>query len=364
MFLSIISALISIFGILFLTHFYLYTRLKKIFKVKKWIIAVVLAGLTASFILMEIVERYFSNWFTNGLYYVISMWLGVLVFLLFGFALLDLVTLILKLFKVKIDYRKIGLALLAFIAALTVYSAINATILRVKKVELAFDNLPNDLKIAQISDVHLGNIYGREYVEKIVALTNEQQPDLILITGDLFDESDGKAAADLAPLKDLKSTYGVYFVTGNHETYAGKDQALELVRQNNITVLTNEVVKIGGIQLVGIEYPNNEMPQANEPLKNLTIDNNIFSLLMYHTPSGIEQTLEKGINLQLSGHTHNGQFFPFSIFPKLIYGYSNGLYKLDNDSFIYVSPGTGTWGPAMRLLSQNEITVFELKKNK
>jgi len=214
-------------AILFLLHYYIYGRLKRVLKVNRYFLAFALGLLTASFILMEIIERHWSNKITNTLYFFSSVWLGVLFFLVFGFALLDLINFLLKLAKAKTNYRQMGGMLLVFILIITIYSIINATTVTVNHLDLQFPNLEKDLKVVQISDAHIGVVHSTSYIEQIVQKTNALNPDMILITGDFFDESNDIQEDDISPLKNLNARYGTYFVTGNHETYFGKEKAIK-----------------------------------------------------------------------------------------------------------------------------------------
>lgn len=357
-----VAILLFLLAILFLLHYCLFTRIIKVIRIKRIILIFILASLTGGFILIEIISHYTSNQLVNIIYFFFAVWLGAFFLLLIGFGLLDLGYALLKFAGLKADYRSLGIGLLSLVLFISVYSVINAAGIKINKISLRFSNLENDVKIIQLSDVHLGAVHSMTYLEKIVRMANQLKPDFVLITGDLLNESDSIAGKDLAPLKNLQSTYGTYFVTGNHEKYFGVDKALSLIKEGNITALRNEIKNIGGIQLIGIDYPDSEFSRHNEVLKNLETDKNLVSVLMYHPPSGTEEAEEKGINLQLSGHTHNGQIFPFSIFERLVFKYVSGLHKLKNNSYLYVSAGTGTWGPPMRFLSQSEITEIDFIK--
>jgi uncharacterized protein len=357
----IITAILLMFSILFLTHYYIYNRILNVFNINKLLLASILGILTISFILMSIIERYICNSLTKFVYFVSSSWLGVLFFLLIGFLLIDLIFFIFKLFGTDLDYKALGISMMIIIIIITTYSLYNARQVRVTQITIEAADIKENIKIIQMSDLHIGALNNKDYLEKVVKLSNNLNPDLVLITGDLFDGSGKITNTELEPLKSLKTSSGVYFVTGNHETYFNQDEMLDLIKLQNITILRNEARDVAGIQLIGIDYPNNEFSKNNEVLKNISVEKDKFSILMYHSPTGIQDAVDKGIRLQLSGHAHNGQIFPIQLIEKLIYKYVSGLHHLKN-TYFYVSQGAGTWGPRMRFGSYSEIVEINLKK--
>jgi len=150
------------------------------------------------------------------------------------------------------------------------------------------------------------------------------------------------------------------FVTGNHETYEGLEEVFRVLNPTNIKMLSNEMFEFNGIQIIGVNY-SFDQDHLKNMLHSLKIEKSKPSILMYHLPQGLDVANEAGVDLQLSGHTHNGQIFPFSLLVKLLFPYNNGLYEY-NGTCLYVSQGTGTWGPPMRLGSKNEITLIKLTK--
>jgi predicted MPP superfamily phosphohydrolase len=347
-------------SILFFAHFYIYTRILKLFKINKILLIFILSFLTLSFILMSIIVRNTNNIITDGLYSISATWLGVLLFLLIGFALVDLIVFGFKLAGINLSYKIAGNIMLSLVLIITLYSLINAEKIQVTKVNFEFDNLKKDIKIVQLSDIHVGVIHSEAYLKKIVNATNKLNPDFVLITGDLFDGEGEVSEKTIAPLKDLKSKYGVYFVTGNHENYFGLDKSLELVRSQNITVLRNEEINVDGIQLIGQDYPLEEFGNKTEILKGINVNKSKVSVFMYHDPAGFKQAAEKGISLQLSGHIHKGQILPFELLERIFIKYVSGTYE-SNNSYLFVSQGVGTWGPPMRFGSKSEIVEIDLK---
>jgi uncharacterized protein len=337
----------------FAAHFYIYLRLEKAFQLRRMPLLIAIGVLAVSFPVASFLTRANLK-AADYFYFVAAAWIGVAFFLLIGFAIVDLLSL------AKVDYRIASLVMIILVFLLSTYSIANASFLKVNKVEVKIDGLKTPMKAVQISDVHLGAIHSKSYMNKIVEKTNALNPDIVFITGDLFDGGGDVSEFDISSLKDLKSKYGTYFVLGNHEIYFGADKAVSWVRGNNVTVLRNEVIVVNGVQVMGMDYPG-ELTTGNFGLKELTskIDKSKPSILLYHQPAGINEMAKENISLQLSGHLHNGQIFPFGLLQRFFFKYVSGLHKIES-SYLYVSQGAGTWGPPMRFLSNSEITEIDL----
>ncbi|MBY0413683.1 MAG: metallophosphoesterase [Bdellovibrionales bacterium] len=242
---------------------------------------------------------------------------------------------------------------------------------KVVDVDISIKNLPHSLeslKIAQISDLHIGPTIQSRYVKKVVAKTNSTNPDLIFITGDLVDGNIEATKKHLLPLKDLKARYGIYYVTGNHEYYWGIEKLIPEIKKVGFDVLMNEnrIIEVGNakILLVGIPDPMaGVVSKENRPdlikakLNETPTD---LKILLAHRPDPYKEANKEGFQLQFSGHTHAGQFFPFSLFISFAHKYYRGLSHYENLK-LYVNPGTGYWGPANRFGIASEITLAHLK---
>jgi hypothetical protein len=196
-------------------------------------------------------------------------------------------------------------------------------------------------------------------VEKV----NLLKPDAVFITGDLFDGMDGNFDNVSDALNQIQAPDGIYFVTGNHETYFGLDKVNKILAQTKIKVLNDDVVDVKGLQIIGTLFPGDGQSRDIETvIKNNP--NYVFgkpTILLHHAPTEIDQAKRLGVNLQLSGHTHKGQIFPFGYVTKLIYrGYDYGLHT-EGDYNIYTTNGVGTWGPPMRTGNTPEIVDITLK---
>ena len=215
------------------------------------------------------------------------------------------------------------------------------------------------LTLVQISDLHLGLLAGEKRVLKISALLEDIQPDILVCTGDLLD-SNPKGLAELVPLlRDFPATWGKFVVTGNHELYIGLDAARDYFRRAGFVLLDGRIWRKDGIALAGVAYSRSRSCDGEKEVAR-GFRPEEFNVLLKHSPEVCTESAE-GFDLQLSGHTHKGQIFPFSLVTKAVYPYLAGMYSLANGSAIYVNQGTGTWGPQMRLLTHQEITVFNIE---
>jgi len=259
-------------------------------------------------------------------------------------------------------------SLVAFGAAGTgAASALGQVALR--KVQVPLRRLSPSLsgfRIAQLTDLHIGPTLGAGWLHDVVARTNAAEPDLIVITGDLVDGSVAALRAETAPLALLKAKHGVFFVTGNHEYYSGVDEWIAELTRLGIRVLRNEHVPIGGpegFDLAGVDdwsskrFGNGHGPDLSRALAGRDAAREL--VLLAHQPKQIHEAAAKGVGLQLSGHTHGGQIFPWGLFVRIDQPYVAGLDRHE-DTMIYVSRGTGFWGPPMRVGAPSEISLLEL----
>lgn len=244
----------------------------------------------------------------------------------------------------------------------------------IKNVEVPLSNLPQEfdgLVITQISDVHIGPLLHRGFSEKIVEQVLSTNPDMIVVTGDLVDGSIAQLRDHVAPLAGLKAQLGTYFCTGNHEYYSGADEWIEEVRRLGMIPLTNSnrilergnaKVMIAGVYdyRAGTVHPTHSHdPHAAAKTEVTDV---AVKILLAHQPKSITLANEAGFDLQLSGHTHAGQMYPFSWIVRLVHRYNEGLYRHDNRMWIYVNRGTGYWGPPNRFGLPGEITRITLKR--
>jgi predicted MPP superfamily phosphohydrolase len=244
---------------------------------------------------------------------------------------------------------------------------------RIRKVRVPLARLPKALAgmtLAQITDLHVGQTVRRDYVENVVARINALSPDAVVITGDLVDGSVEELAQHVAPLGELKSKYGTFFVTGNHEYYSGALPWIAHLQSLGIKVLRNERVTLGhgdeAIDLLGVDDSGKNHPLmlqghgADTAKAAAGADPTRVKILLAHQPKEVRKAVKFGIDLQISGHTHGGQLWPWGYLVGLTQPYLSGLHQHDGKTWIYVSCGTGYWGPPMRLGTTAEITHIEL----
>lgn len=225
----------------------------------------------------------------------------------------------------------------------------------VKKIEFSSPRLVKPVRFVQITDVHIGS-RSQSFLEKVVRKINQLEPDFVCITGDFVDAT-GVSETELQSLKSI--TGPVYFSIGNHEKYEDLDEILQRMFNLGVKSLRNDQVRFrDDIQIIGIDDMDDAM-QVKRQLQHIEISDEAFVVLMYHRPRGLEAAADAGIDLMLSGHTHNGQIFPFNFVVSSVFDKVKGMYKNGN-SRLYVSQGTGTWGPVMRFGTQSEITLFEI----
>lgn len=221
-------------------------------------------------------------------------------------------------------------------------------------VRLMSDKLGKPLRFVQISDVHIGSRTTR-FLEKTIQRVEALKPDFLCITGDFIDQP-GITEDKLASLKLF--TGPIYYCIGNHERYEDLDDIVSRMESLGVEVLRNRAVTSDGIQLIGID-DHEDPEQVAKILPTIEVLKNAFSILLYHRPEGIEAAQAHGVDLKISGHTHNGQIVPFNKAVSSRFKFTKGLYPF-NGSYLYVNEGTGTWGPTLRLGTRSEITVFEL----
>ncbi len=264
--------------------------------------------------------------------------------------------------------------ILGFAAAATGYGIHEARQrATIERITILLPHLPgpfDGLRIAQITDVHAGFTIKRGFVERIAEQVGELDADIIALTGDLVDGTVPWLRNDVAPLGDLTAPMGKFFVTGNHEYYSGAEPWIDEIDRLGFTVLLNEhrVIRRDGEQLVlgGItDYTAGQFipRQASDPRKAFEgAPSGAVRILLAHQPKSIFASIKAGCDLQLSGHTHGGQFFPWNYLATIDQPFIKGLHQLDGVT-IYVSRGTGYWGPPVRTGIPPEITLITLKRN-
>ncbi len=282
-----------------------------------------------------------------------------------GFMALGLSSLLIVLFAV-IDVLRLpvtGATVLVIAAILTAAGALQARRPRVVRVSVPILDLPADLegfRIVQLSDLHIGPTLKRRFMERVVATANALDPDVVALTGDVADGFVAELRADVAPLAALAARYGKFYVTGNHEYYWDAPGWMREVERLGLSVLHHayRVVEHGSARLLFAGVPDTSVP-SDPAAALLGAPASDVRVLLAHQPRSAYAARDAGFDLQLSGHTHGGQYFPFNFLVRLFQPFVAGLHRLEA-MWLYVSRGTGYWGPPLRLGAPSEITLIEL----
>ena len=373
----LIFAVLIFFG----AHYFLYYSVVRFFGVAshaiRGTILTVIFLLPISFFVFSALSHLKQSPLLNFFYIVSASWLGLAVCFFLAACLVWILAWLAGLTSLNFNMPVVSAVIFSLSGLLFVYGVWNAFHPQIKNIEVKIKDLPiawQDKTIIQLSDVHLGHIHGVKFLQNIVNKTNAQNPDLVLITGDLFDGMDGDLSIFIDVLKSLKAKEGVFFVIGNHETFLGVDRAYLVLMEAGIKVLDNEFIDLNGLQLVGLSYQGEHgMPSVTGKIRDISeiftsfkekgFDLTRPSILMHHAPTDIAQAKANGIDLELSGHTHVGQTIPFGVVTHMIYGkYYYGL-TTEGDFSIYTSSGAGTWGPPMRIGNTPEIVSIKISKS-
>jgi uncharacterized protein len=334
--------------------------------------------LSLSFIAGRMLERFSLSWFSSSLVLLGSFWLAAMVyFLLFAFAIdiLRLLNFIVPFFPsfltVNPEQTKemTSFVVVAVVSLIVLGGYINARSPIVKALALTIPKNGRTLKslnIAVASDIHLGTIVCKAKLERIVERINALDPDLVLLPGDVVDEDIGPVIRNNLgeTLRKIQSKYGVLAITGNHEYIGGVEPACKYLSEHGITMLRDSSVLVGGgLYVVGREDISIRgfTGKTRKPLPELMagVDKSYPVILMDHQPFRLEEAEANGVDLQLSGHTHHGQLWPFNFITKKVYELSWG-YKKKGNTHYYVSCGVGTWGPPIRTGNRPEIINIKL----
>jgi len=334
----------------FAMNFYVLSRLCRLFRIKKGLVfwAVVFIC-TISLIGASIFQSYVGNVLSRIIYILAANWYGILWLLFSSLIIYEVVRVF-----IKTNPFVAGVLILIIVVLASVYSIVNAQLVKIRRLSILGNVNSN---IVQLSDIHIGSVSGK-FLQRIIEQTNDLNPDLVLITGDLVDNYNKTTQEAIGLLDGL--TAPVFFVNGNHEEYAGPARIAKSLNAANVTVLNNRQIDYDGIQIIGIDN-NVKKKDLEQVLQKININEANFSILMSHFPVELKTLSQTGLDLVLSGHTHSGQIFPFNHIVRLFYKPSSGLHKYNN-TYQYITSGTGTWGPRMRLGSRSEIVLLEIRK--
>ncbi|MBF0224872.1 MAG: metallophosphoesterase [Desulfobacterales bacterium] len=333
-----------------------------------------------------------ENLFTVSFSIISGIWFAFALHLLMALLLGHFFLIFISLIGKKINKKMTGIICFVIAVMFTGYGVINALYPQVKTIEIQLKNLPEawrNKSIVHIADMHLGRIQGVGFINRLAIKINKLNPDIIAITGDMFDGIPKNMEELNIALSQFRSVHGTYYVLGNHDRRTGAEKLRDILKKSKITILANEVIVINNLMIIGITYPGiSDFSEIKLPEKisiETLLDPDIPKLLLFHTPTNIYTkkedektqryksywqpdtsfTMNKKLGnvLQLSGHTHKGQIFPFNFLTHHRYnGYDYGLFH-EGDFLLYVTNGVGNWGPMLRTFNTPEILLIKLRGN-
>lgn len=343
--------------------------------------ALFLVAMVVAPIAVRLLDRHGLPLASRYLAYICYTWMGLIFFFFWMSLCLDVFNVSMRLLALlpgsatgrfvwtgKNSFMFLTLA----VVLLGVWSAFNAWQIRLHRVELHTTKLPaskSKLTIAQISDLHLGLMVGERRMSRVVRLLERAKPDVLVCSGDFVDAQMERFDNLAAVLAEIKAPLGKFAVMGNHEFYAGIRQSERFLKDAGFMLLRNQEYSLDDLfRIVGVDDPVGRSRYYQEAAANQSenellahSDSQVFTILLKHRPT-VDDESQGHFDLQLSGHTHGGQIFPFNLVVKHFYPKHNGLYHLEKGSSLYVNRGTGTWGPPMRFLSTPEVTLIELQR--
>jgi len=360
-------------------HFYVFLKAKAAFAFSTSI------GISLILFMLAMVFSPLIAWFAGRLdleihsrliSYAGYAWMGIIFLFLSFFLCIDMYSFFVHLIGIVfhkdvsaiVPPSRISFYIAFFLSiSIAIYGYFEAIDIRTERVIIKTAKIPENigkLKIVQISDVHLGLIVRARRLQRILEEVKKAEPDILVSTGDLVDWQSSNIKAFSNQFKEINPKYGKFAVTGNHEFYAGIDYSIDFIENAGFKLLRGEGITIADvINIVGIDDPTGKsygfFNDSSEWKLLLALPRDKFTLLLKHRPDANKDSLGF-FDLQLSGHTHKGQIFPFSLITKLYYQADSGCLNLMDNVYMYVNRGAGTWGPPIRFLSPPEITVIEL----
>jgi len=353
-------------------NFYAFARARSIFHFPgavQIVVIVLLVLLILAPVLVRLAENLHLEELAKAIAYIGYLWMAfvfLFFFLSLSFDILRYLALVFYPDAKSMPLTTIFFGLAVFLSfVLVVYGFGDAQRIRVKKLEVQTEHfLPNDgrIRIVQISDVHVGLIIRGERLQALLDAVRQANPDILVSTGDLLDGELNNVMPEAQRFVPIQPKFGKYAIMGNHEYYAGIKRSLAFTQEAGFEVLRDEVRQVAGISIFGaddITATRLGLQKDNRAFAELLSSNRDrgFVLLLKHQPFINEK---ENFNLQLSGHTHGGQIFPFRLITRLFFENNYGYYELDKNKLLYVSRGAGTWGPPVRIFAPPEITVIDI----
>src|SRR5882762_4681573 len=325
----------------------------------------VLGFLSVSFVAASLLAFRYTNPALRTFYRVAAVWMGLVSFLFLAAVSSWIIFGVARLAGLDVNFHRTVELLFAAAVVAGLYGVYNASWTRITRTTVRLTNLPaawRGRRAALISDVHLGHVRNGSFLRRMVAKILKEEPDAIFIAGDLYDGTAIDAGRAAEPLNELVAPHGVYFVAGNHEQFGDDSKYLRAIAAAGVRVLSNEKVEVDGLQIIGVPYRDarQDGPFVSV-LHGIGLDRDRASILLTHAPDHPEIAEAAGVSLQLSGHTHLGQFLPWSWMARRIYRqFVYGLSRIGKMQ-VFTSSGAGTWGPPLRLGSNPEIVMLEFE---
>ena len=356
-------------------NFYAFFRARSVFHFSGFpqtIIIIVLILLICAPILVRVAEACHQEFLARAIAYIGYIWMAFIFLFFFFNVTFDIIVFLYKLIGSgtgSLPLRNIAFGAAIFLALIfVVYGFIDAKQIRVKTLQVKTEKiLPNNgkIRIVQISDVHIGLIIRNKRLQVILDRVKEAKPDILVSTGDLLDGEVDNVMSQARQFVSITPKYGKYAILGNHEYYAGLERSLEFTKAAGFEMLRDDVRHIAGISIFGADDITGRQLGVSKDKqlfeKMLEQQDNGFVLLLKHQPFVVDG---ENFNLQLSGHTHGGQIFPFMLVTRLFFPKNYGYYELGRNKSVYITRGAGTWGPPVRVFAPPEITVIDLIGNK
>jgi predicted MPP superfamily phosphohydrolase len=358
--LFIIASLLVFQALLVIVHLALYGVLNAAFGIGGTLAKTLFVVLSLTFVAASLLTHSMKGKWVDWFYTAAAYWFGLVNFLFAGVVMFFFASYVLY---ARNDY--VSPAVLAGISLglfflLHLYGTWASGRAGITHVRIVMTNLPEWWRgktAVFVSDIHLGNVRGSAFAEKVAKKIAALAPQAVFIGGDLYDGSACDAQALIEPLQALHAPQGIYFVTGNHEFYLpDMPVALAAIRNAGVTILENETVELHGLTVAGVDnQATHRKDDFARILQEMKVPRATPAILLKHEPSDLQVAHDAGMALVLSGHTHRGQIFPLNFFTRQIYhGFDYGLKRLD-DMQVYTSSGVGTWGPPLRLGTKSEI---------
>jgi len=318
--------------------------------------------LALSFMTAALLGFYYANRAVKILYWIAAIWLGLLNFFFLAACLCWVADPVLAMLGRNADRPLLAAALNVMALLAGVYGLLNARFLRTRRVRVKLPGLPASWRgrtALVLSDLHLGHVNGQSFSRRIAARAASLHPDIVFLPGDLFDGSMADAERLAEPFNALAPPFGIYFASGNHDEFGDLALYAQILTRTGIRVLANERVTVDGLHIVGVPYGDSTYPmRLRATLERLRPLPGEATILLNHVPSRLPIVAQAGVGLQISGHTHGGQVFPFTWFTRRAFGkFTYGLQAF-GDLQVYTSSGAGTWGPPMRVGTHPEIVLI------